>query len=301
MTHINSFVLCCSLLLTLTLSSCNPKKTNSKELPLIAVTLEPQRYFTEAIAGDKFKVISMVPKNVSPETYDITPQQLVLLSQSKAYFRIGFIGFEQAWMDRLANNAPHIQIFKTFVGIDFMMGDNHCTEHKEHQEHKESNHQTIEPHLWNSTKNALVIAQHTRDALCMLDKKNTVYYNKRYTTLCQEITQTDSIIRQNLAKANADRTFMIYHPALTYYARDYGLHQFSIEEDGKEPSPAHLKTLIERCKSEKIHVLFVQPEFDKRHAEIIAEQTGMKIVPINPLSYDWKAEMINVSKALSNH
>jgi len=81
--------------------------------PVITVTLEPQRYFTEAIAGDKFKVVSMVPKGSSPETYDPIPQQLVSLGDSKAYFRIGYIGFEQTWMDRLMNNTPHIQVFDT--------------------------------------------------------------------------------------------------------------------------------------------------------------------------------------------
>lgn len=47
----------------------------------------------------------MVPKGSSPETYDPTPQQLVNLDKSIAYLRIGYIGFEQAWMDKLTTNA----------------------------------------------------------------------------------------------------------------------------------------------------------------------------------------------------
>ena len=48
-----------------------------------------------------------------------------------------------------------------------------------------------------------------------------------------------------------------------------------------------------------VHVIFVQPEFDKRNAETIAQQTGTKVIPINPLSYDWEEEMLNVAKALA--
>lgn len=82
------------------------KASGSEEAkPVITVTIEPQRYFTEAIAGDKFTVVSMVPKGSSPETYDPIPQQLVSLGDSKAYLRIGYIGFEQTWMDRLMNNT----------------------------------------------------------------------------------------------------------------------------------------------------------------------------------------------------
>ena len=133
----------------------------------------------------------------------------------------------------------------------------------------------------------------------MLDKPNEAYYLARYDSLCQRIQHTDSLIRRQLSAPESAKAFMIYHPALSYFARDYGLHQISIEEGGKEPSPAHLKELIDLCKSEKVSVIFVQPEFDKRNAETIAQQTGTKVVPINPLSYDWETEMLNVAKALT--
>ena len=75
------------------------------------------------------------------------------------------------------------------------------------------------------------------------------------------------------------------------------MHQISIEEGGKEPSPAHLKDLIDVCQAENVGVIFVQPEFDKRNAETIAQQTGTKSGPYQPLSYDWEEEMLNVAKS----
>ena len=85
------------------------------EKPVITVTLEPLRYFTEAIAGDCFEVVSMVPKGSSPESYDPTPQQLVNLSKSQAYLRIGYIGFEQAWMKKLEANYPIMKVYDTSI------------------------------------------------------------------------------------------------------------------------------------------------------------------------------------------
>ena len=285
------------LLIIICLTSCNtgkPKQNNEK--PVIAVTIEPQRYFTEAIAGDKFDVISIVPKGSSPETYDPTPQQLVSLGDSKAYFRIGYIGFEQTWMDRLMNNTPHIQVFDTSKGIDLILNnDDHDHGHNSNDGHIHA----VEPHVWNSTGNALIIAGNTYKALSQLDKANEVYYRNRYDSLCQRIQHTDSLIRRQLSVPEAAKAFMIYHPALSYFARDYGLHQISIEEGGKEPSPAHLKALIDLCQAEDVRVIFVQPEFDKRNAETIAQQTETKVIPINPLSYDWEEEMLNVAKALA--
>ena len=278
------------LLIIICLTSCNtgkPKQNNEK--PVIAVTIEPQRYFTEAIAGDKFDVISIVPKGSSPETYDPTPQQLVSLGDSKAYFRIGYIGFEQVWMDRLTDNTPHIQVFDTSKDVDLIF-----EEEEIHGDHRHAG--GVEPHIWNSTGNALIIARNTYKALCQLDKENEAYYLARYDSLSQRIIQTDSIIRETLKEPGATRTFMIYHPALSYFARDYGLQQISIEEGGKEPSPAHLKELVDVCRQAD-----VQPEFDHRNAEIIAKETRTRIVPIHPLSYDWEAEMQAVARALANN
>lgn len=285
------------LLIIVLLASCNmgkPGKSQDNEKPVIAVTIEPQRYFTEAIAGDKFDVISIVPKGSSPETYDPTPQQLVSLGDSKAYLRIGYIGFEQVWMDRLIDNTPHIQIFDTSKDIDLILGEAH-----NHGDHQHAG--GVEPHIWNSTNNALIIARNTYKALCQLDKENEAYYLNRYDSLCQRIMHTDSSIRKTLQQPGTAQSFMIYHPALSYFARDYGLQQISIEEGGKEPSPAHLKDLVDLCRQEDVRIIFIQPEFDRRNAEIIARETGTDIVPINPLSYDWEAEMLAVAQALTDH
>lgn len=278
--------------LLITACTGQTRKSKEGEKPIITVTMEPQRYFTEAIAGDKFDVVSMVPKGSSPETYDPIPEQLVSLGNSKAYLRIGYIGFELSWMERLLANTPHLQVFDTSKSIDLIFETGH--EHGDH--HHEGG---VEPHVWSSTNNALIIARNTYKALSTLDKENEPYYLSRYDSLCRSIQQTDSVIRQVLSAPGASRAFMIYHPALSYFARDYGLHQIPIEEGGKEPSPAHLKGLIDACKAENVRVIFVQPEFDRRNAEIIAEQTGTKVIPINPLSYEWREELINVAKALA--
>ncbi|KAA6309010.1 zinc transport system substrate-binding protein, partial [termite gut metagenome] len=277
------------ILLLGALAACSAPKKNEGQRT-ITVTIEPQRYFTEAIAGDKFAVTSMVPKGSSPETYDPIPKQLTALNQSEAYFRIGYIGFELSWTDRLVSNAAHIRVFDTSKGIAYIR--------EEEDMHGHSHAGGIEPHVWCSPTNVRIIAKNILDALCTLDKENEPYYTIRYDSLCQRIERTDGIIR-HLLKEAASSTFMIYHPSLSYYARDYGLHQICIEEEGKEPSPAHLKELIETCKTEKVNLIFIQPEFDRRNAETIAKETGTRIVPINPLSYEWEEEMIRVAKELT--
>ena len=272
------------------LSACGNTKQKS-EKPILTVTLEPLRYFTEAIAGNNYEVVSMVPKGSSPESYDPTPQQLVNLSKSQAYFRIGYIGFEQAWMKKLEANCPNMKVYNTSKGIDLIRDKGHW-----HGDHFHEG--GVEPHVWNSTQNALIIADNIYQALCELDSTHQEDYQKRLDVLKQTIRQTDANVRTLVE--NADSTFLIYHPALSYFARDYGLKQVSIEEGGKEPSPAQLKALIETCRNENVHTIFVQQEFDQRNAQLIANELGVNIVSINPLSYDWVKEMIRIAEALKH-
>lgn len=274
----------------LCLSACTPVPKQATDTPVLTVTLEPLRYFTEAIAGDNFRVVSMVPKGSSPETYDPTPQQLVSLDKSTAYLRIGYIGFEQAWMDKLMANSPHLKVYDTSKGIEPIREAGH-----DHGDHRHEG--GIEPHIWNSARNATVITDNICAALCELDADHAPYYKVRRDSMQQVIAQTDTEVRRLLQ--HADSTFLIYHPALSYFARDYGLRQISIEEGGKEPSPAHLKELIETCRRNGARTIFVQQEFDMRNARLIADELGVSVTPINPLSYEWQEEMINVAKALA--
>ena len=282
-----SFLLICIIIL----SSCH--NTSNDKKPVITVTVEPLRFFTEAIAGDKFKVVSMVPEGNSPETYDPTPQQMVNLSKSKAYLRIGYIGFEQNWISKLQKNYPKLPFYDTSIGINFIYqqcSHNHSNITDEHHQ------QGVEPHVWNSPENANIIAKNIYNALCELDEKNTEYYRNRLDSLNNVINETDKTIRSIITEA--DRAFIIYHPALTYFARTYGLEQISIEEGGKEPSPAHLQSLVRLCKEKNINIIFVQQEFDSRNAMTLAEELNVKVVPINPLNYNWSEELINTAKAL---
>ena len=278
-------------ILTLFILSACGNTTQKSEKSILTVTLEPLRYFTEAIAGDNYEIVSMVPKGSSPESYDPTPQQLVNLSKSQAYLRIGYIGFEQAWMKKLEANCPNMKVYDTSKGIDLIRDKGHW-----HGDHFHEG--GVEPHVWNSTQNALIIADNIYQALCELDSTHQEDYQKRLDVLKQTIRQTDANICTLLE--NADSTFLIYHPALSYFARDYGLKQVSIEEGGKEPSPAQLKALIETCRNENVHTIFVQQEFDQRNAQLIANELGVNIVSINPLSYDWVKEMIRIAEALKH-
>lgn len=273
-------------------------RQNQADGNTVTVTIEPQRFFAEKIAGDKFKINCVVPSGQSPETYDPTPKQMVEIGKSNAYLRIGYIGFEHVWMQKIQENNPELKIFDVSKGMKFL-----TAEEEEEHSHGEGEHhfhpEGIDPHIWSSIEGAKVIAWNTLNAFIQLDKENTEFYWKNYNALVAEIEQTEVTIKQLLDPLTA-RTFIIYHPALTYFAEEFDLIQLCIEMDGKEPSPAQLKQLVETAKANQTKVVFIQQEFDKKNAELIAKETGCRLAVINPLDFHWNKELIRIAKELSD-
>lgn len=282
------------LLAIVGLSACQGKKEEGTRT--ISVTIEPQRYFAEKIAGDLFQINCVTPAGQSPETYDPTPQQMVQISQSQAYFRIGEIGFEQAWMKNLQSQNPDMAVFDLSEGMELVKNEEEA--HEEGEAHPHHHHGSVDPHIWTSISGARVIARNTYQAFIKLDPENQEVYRAGYQRLIEEIDSTEAEMKQ-LLQPLAGTAFIIYHPALTYFAREFGLKQLCIELDGKEPSPAQLKQLLETAIQSGAKVVFVQQEFDQKNAELIAKETGCRLVTINPLSYNWHDEMIRLATILA--
>ena len=256
-------------------------ESNAK--PTVTVTIPPYQYFVEKIAGDKVDVNVMVSNGNNPETYEPNAQQMMELSNSALYLKVGSIGFEQTWMKKLQDNAPDMKVIDTSVGIKPAKtpGGN------------------IDPHVWMSCKNARIIASNIFKALCQLEPENKTFFQKNYQQLLSSIDRQDSIIRKSF-KDNPEmvRKFVIYHPILTYFARDYQLEQLAIEEEGREPSAAQLKSLIERARKQKIRYCLIQAEFANRNTTTFIKESQTKAMNINPLQADWANAMKEVSLAV---
>ena len=260
-----------------TLFSCSSAKNDNANK--ITVSIEPLRYLTEQIVGDRFEVVTMVPKGSSPETYEPTARQMADLSESILYIKVGELGFERTWMPRLTSNAPHITVVNSSEGITSHIGD--------------------DPHSWMSARNAIIMAHNIYEAVKRIDVKDSVFFRQRLDSLCNVIHATDKYIRQTTAQAHC-KSFIIYHPALTYFASDYGLEQLALEEHGREPSAAELEQIISTARAKGVKTMFVQREFANRNVDIITNTIGARKVEINPLGYDWNKEMRRIAAEIRN-
>lgn len=251
--------------------------------PTVTVTIPPYQYFVKQIAGNKVDVNVMVSNGNNPETYEPYAQQMMELDMSALYFKVGNIGFEQTWMKKLQQNAPDMKVIDTSVGITPAKtpGGN------------------IDPHVWMSCKNARIISRNIFQSLCKLCPQEKVFFEKNYQSLLHTIDRRDSTITE-LGTKNPEfaHKFVIYHPILTYFARDYKLEQLAIEEEGREPSAAQLQSLIEKAKREHIKYCLIQAEFANRNTTTFIKESHTKPFEINPLQGDWDKAMAEVARVL---
>lgn len=272
--------------------SCG-RKGNAPVEKIITVSIGPFKYFVEAIAGNEYTVNVMVPAGSNPHIYEPYPDQVAKLKKSVAYISNGFLGFEMTWLDRFYEMNREMKTLSLGDAVDPIK-----PEHHHDGEHLEG----VDPHYWVSPECAFKFAYSLKEFLAGLNPEKRADYEKRYEELLLKIRLIDNTLKE-LASFSERKGFMIYHPNLAYLARDYGFEEIAVEFEGKEPSPARMKYLIDRAKSEGLKIIMVQKEYDSRSARAIASETGARVVVIDPLSEDWyssEKELIEILKESFN-
>lgn len=274
------------LLAVFSFCSCSGPKQDKR--PVLTVSIEPLRFVVEAIVGDKYQVQTLMPQGVSPETYDPTPRQMAELSNSEILFCAGTISFEQVKIPQLASSIPHLSIVN--------MGEHVATITDHHHKHGDEA-ESIDPHIWMSPQNLKMMAQDVCHYMCFTHPTDSVYYEERLSKFEKRMDQLDHSLRSTLQVLRT-RSFLIYHPALGYFSKQYGLNQLSVEFDGKDPSAAYFQQLINLCKVQQVSTVFISKEHNGKAAQRIATEINAQTYTINPLDYNVEKQLLTIAKIL---
>lgn len=272
--------------ISILIASCTSNSDNSEKKHLTA-SIWPQKYFLEKIAGDEYEINVMIPASNSPAVYEPSPQQINSLNRSVFYFAIGELGFEKAWLEKLQANNPKMLVVNTSEGIKLIHDHVHEGEHQ---------HGT-DPHYWMSPGACFQMAINMKTALVKVHPENAELYEKNLSDLEKELSAIDFQIRDMLAEIE-NRNFLIYHPSLSYYARDYNLKQIPVEMEGKEPSLMSIKETIQMANELGLKDVFIQRQFNAESATTIARELDGKVILFDPLSYNWDEEILSLTKMM---
>lgn len=270
--------------------------------PTIAVTIMPQRYLVQKLVGDEFEIMVMVPPGSSPETYAPNPLQMKMLSTADLYVRIGHIGIEIAWLEKYISSYPKLQVINPSRNIEFMTGQNHLHSLDSTVESsvlsETAVYSGIDPHIWLSPALMSRYCRHLAQMLIERYPTREAQISRNLEQLNADIDKIDQEIQRLLSPVKG-RGFMVFHPAWSYFARDYGLLQYAIEDEGKAPSPKHLVTITDLAREKNIRSIFIQNQFERKNAEAIAEALGIKVVELDPLQEDWSSMLLEAARSIA--
>ena len=261
--------ICIVIAAAVTLYGCggaNRKSNDSKEHIFVSIT--PLRPLVESIVGDDFDISVLVPAGASPESFEPTPRQFLALNRAKWVFAVGLIDFERNILSKIEQKE---KITDLSHGID--------------------------PHIWTSPIALKRMAENAYNTIAAA-YPDSAKYKTNYEALTTQLDSLDSTVR-TLCEGARTRQFIIYHPALTYLARDYGLEQIAIEHEGKEPSAKRLSSIIGNARTEGINRIFYQSTYPRSSVEVIAEDIGAEPVEIDPLREDIFANIKEITRLIT--
>ena len=287
------------------------------KLPVF-VSIIPQKYFVQQIGKGMVDVQAMVRSGASPATYEPKPRQMADLSKTKVYFAIG-VPFEDAWLGRIAAANPSMRVVHTDHDIVKLamaahhrhdghaekhhQGEHHEAEHdhEKSEHHGEAahdedhhDHTGLDPHIWLSPPLVKIQAQNILAALQAADPAHGSAYEANFKEFAARIDQLDTDLK-NIFSGKKGLQFMVFHPSWGYFAHAYGLKQVPIEIEGKDPKPAQLMELIHHAREDGIKVVFVQPQFSTKSANLVAREIGGQVAFADPLAKDWMANLRQVA------
>ena len=269
----------------------------------LTVTILPQKYFVQKIVKDKFDINVMVKPGSSPHNFEPKASQMKSLGNSKAYFMIGDSS-EKAWIKRFKQNAKNTIFIDTTIGVEkiAMLEHTHHEDEHKHDNHSHDKHSHAEdgldPHIWLDPISVKTQAKNIYEAMVKIDEPNSDFYKANYEDFLNELDSLNKEIK-NILEPHKDSAFMVFHPSWGYFAARYDVEQISIEIEGKEPKPNELLELVEEAKKHNIKIVFVSPQFSQKSAKTISQNIGANVVSIDPLSDDWKNNLLFVAKEIA--
>jgi zinc transport system substrate-binding protein len=138
-------------------------------------------------------------------------------------------------------------------------------------------------------------AGHIYRALASVDPANRARYEDGYHRFLGELDALHQEMRSLFAGRKGER-FMVFHPSWGYFADAYGLVQVPVEAGGKEPKPAQLLRLVREARKHGIKVIFVQPQFSTKSAELLSREIGGRVVYADPLAENWAENLREVAR-----
>ena len=239
-----------------------------------------------AVGGDQVEVAAIARSNADPHRVEVLPSYMVRVSRARLYLKVG-LGLD-AWADPIIDGSHNSELLvvdcskgvaileKPTGKVDASMGD----------VHPDGN-----PHYWLDPRNGAIIARNVAVALARVDPPNASLYASRADEVARRCDAT--FARGSAAiGALATHDLVTYHRSWSYFAAAFDLQVVATIEPipGIPPTARHLNDLIGVIQERKVRAALEEPYFSEDAGELLARQTGIRILRIPAMCADITAD-----------
>jgi zinc transport system substrate-binding protein len=250
-------------------TSAGTSNVNTPKIKIVA-SFFPVYEFVRKVGGDKVDSSVLIPLGTEPHDFDPTIQQIQDV-ESAAVLVYNGAGMEATWINKV---NPKFAV-DTSNGIHLLTDND------------PEIHAPTDPHIWLDPILAIQQVENIRDGLSKVDPGNASYYDQNAQKFIEQLKSLDASIRGNLSGSNcAKMDFIAFHNAFSYFAKQYGLNQHSIQ--GLTPEgeilPQRLVQVVQLAKNLGINIIYSEDLIDPRSSQAIADEIpNGKVMVLSPI------------------
>ncbi len=242
-----------------------------------------------------FNPVSIVSGLEDTHTFEMTAEQIQLLSEADFLIRFGYEGLEE-WLEPhietiLADN-PSLVILELIDEEDLIedpfLGD-HDEDHDDHAqlslEHDHHNG-NLNPHVWMSPELAKKYTLKINDTLStVVDPQNAAKYTANTVNYLLDLDRLLDKIEKVYKPKLAGLKVIEHHPAFIYLLELLDIERFGVIEDEShhDPDAKRMAELSKTIEDNGVDVIITQPQMHSDAPIQLAQDTGAKISVLTPL------------------
>ncbi|MBU0992065.1 MAG: zinc ABC transporter substrate-binding protein [Proteobacteria bacterium] len=274
------------------------KPSEGQPLPVrVYVSIPPQAYFVEQIGGDHVMVDVLLIPGKNHDTFSPSPEQIVTLSKADIFFKIG-LPFETTLLKKFDTGSYKLNVINTIEGISLRKIEG-IYPHDHENNHSHDHESGYDPHTWLNPLLVIKQSEIILNALISRNPANSAFYTANFERFRDELNRLDAKIKTILEPVKGNIVFA-FHPAFGYFTDAYGLKQMAVEIEGKAPKAKELSNFIKLARENRVRAIFIQNEFNQSAAKKIASAIDGKIIVLNPLEKNYKANLLSISEKIAD-
>lgn len=262
------------------LQGCTDRPRDQR--PLVVTSIRPLAQWIQGVAGERVRVLAVLPPNANPHTFELLPRQIEEASTADMLVFMG-AGLEP-WSEKLlANITAADPLLLQLSEGETLLQEMH--DHHDHDGHAHGGvHALGNPHLWLDPHFAMRAVERIQQALSRRFPAHAPEFRDNAARYIDSLRALD----EDIARASAQwthRAFVADHSSWPYFAQRYTLRDAGAIESqpGREISAREMAELSTRLRNERIRALFVDVRSTARAVNLLAEESGARVVRLDPL------------------